>query len=65
LKTETNLKIEIMKNEIKYTIEEYNNHDMDEQRFVVVDSDGMMISSEHMDFIDATIELNSLIDSQI
>lgn len=40
-----------------YTIEEYFEHDLEEKRYVVIDSDGYIISSEHMTFEDAQIEL--------
>jgi len=40
-----------------FEIEEYNQHDLEETRYVVVDEHGMMVSSEHMTLEEAEEEL--------
>jgi hypothetical protein len=40
-----------------FEIEEYNQHDLEETRYVVVDEQGMMVSSEHMTLEEAEEEL--------
>lgn len=40
-----------------FEIEEYHQHDLDEKRYVVVDEQGMMVSSEHMTLEEAEDEL--------
>lgn len=43
-----------------FDIEEYYQHDLEGKRYVVVDEQGMMMSSEHMSLEDAVSELEDL-----
>ena len=43
-----------------FDLEEYYQHDLEGKRYVVVDEQGMMVSSEHMSLEDAMKELEDL-----